>query len=240
VSPDTRQHRGAHPEDRRLFDPRHLPALRAATADLSWLLSRGYPMKSSLKIVGDRYRLDERQRLAVSRAACPDTGVENRMATCLPVEQIQGEHLLVDGFNLLITVEAALGGGVILVCRDGCLRDLSSVHGSYRSVLETNQAIRLVGETLGLLQPASVAWLLDQPISNSGRLAGRIRETAAQQGWPWSVEVVFNPDTVILASDQIAVTSDSNILDGVGRWINLGSHLIRERLPAAWLVDLRE
>jgi hypothetical protein len=135
-------------------------------------------------------------------------------------------------------MEAALSGGVLIRCRDGCLRDMSSVHGSYRSVTETEDAIRLISETLLAAEPASAVWLLDQPVSNSGRLAQRIRELAAARDWPWSVEVVMNPDKVIRASDRIAVTADSNVLDGAARWINLSSHLIESRLPRAWMVDL--
>jgi hypothetical protein len=77
--------------------------------------------------------------------------------------------VLVDGFNRLITIEAALSGGALLLCRDGCLRDLASVHGSYRSVQETDEAIRIAGEVLGDLGPAAVSWLRDSPVSNSVR-----------------------------------------------------------------------
>src|SRR6266404_1471952 len=45
--------------------------------------------------------------------------------------------LLIDGFNLILTLESALGGGVMLVGRDGCYRDMASVHGTYRRVEET-------------------------------------------------------------------------------------------------------
>src|SRR5215475_12882139 len=234
---EDRRHRGAHPKDRRLFDDAFLPALRRSVADLSWLLSRGYPATASLKLVGDHFALKERQRLAVARAACSDQQKESRERTRLPLESINGKDLLIDGFNIIITTEAALSGGVLIRCRDGCVRDMSSVHGSYRTIAETEKAIRLISETLLGAKPASALWLLDQPVSNSGRLAGRIREMAAEHNWPWSVEVVMNPDKVLRASDQIVVTSDSDILDGVKSWINLGRILVTRRFPEARLVD---
>jgi len=237
---EDRRHRGAHPKDRRLFDAALLPALRGAVADLSWLLSRGYPAAASLKLVGDHFGLKERQRLAVARAACSDRQRESRERIRLPLESVRGEDLLIDGFNIIVTTEAALSGGVLIRCRDGCFRDMSSVHGSYRSVAETDEAIRLIGEILFGAEPASALWLLDQPVSNSGRLAQRIREMAAEHNWPWSVEVVMNPDKVLRPSDQIVVTADSNILDGVKGWINLGEMLVTQRLPEAWIVDLRD
>jgi len=234
------RHRGAHPKDQGLFAASQLPALRQAVADLSWLLSRGYAAAASLKLVGDHFALKERQRLAVARAACSDRQRESRERICLPLESIKGQELLIDGFNIIVTTEAALSGGVLIRCRDGCVRDMSSVHGSYRSVAETEDAIRLISETLLAAKPASALWLLDQPVSNSGRLAQRIREMAVEGDWPWSVEVVMNPDKVLRSSDQIVVTSDSNILDGVKGWINLGETLITQSMPEAWILDLRD
>jgi hypothetical protein len=236
--PDHRQHRGAHPQDLQLFAARHLPALRQAVADLSWLLSRDYAVHSALKLVGDRYGLMERQRLAVARAACSDQQQEYRRQSCLAFEQIQGQRIVLDGFNLIITVEAALSGGAIVLCRDGCLRDLSSVHGSYRQVSETEAAICLLSEILLEGAPESALWLLDQPVSNSGRLAHRIRTLAEQNQWPWEVEVVMNPDKTIQESRLIAATSDSNVLDGVEHWVNLTNEWLPRYQSQVWLLDL--
>src|SRR5438309_10764505 len=237
--PDIRKHRGAHPEDRKLFADDQLPALRTAVRELSWLLSRDYSIKGALKLVGDRHALTERQRLAVSRAACSDQSQEQRStATKLPVEAVAGKEIIVDGFNLIITIEAALSGGLLIHCRDGCIRDLSSVHGSYRSVSETDQAIDLIGTALEDLRPKSVAWLLDRPISNSGRLAKRIRDLATENGWNWTVAVVFNPDAEIITSGRIVISSDSHVLGKTDHWINLNRYLLDERLKKFWLIDL--
>jgi hypothetical protein len=238
LSPDRRRHRGAHPEDARLFAPERIEALRTAVSELSWLLGRGYQMKSSLKLVGDRHNLRERQRLAVARAACSDDSRAARLAREVNASEIEGADLIVDGFNLVITLEAALGGGVLVHCRDGCVRDLSSVHGSYRAVEETERAVTLAGEVLSTLRPASVLWLFDSPVSNSGRLAERVRTLADAHGWPWQVRAEFNPDRDIVNSERLAVTSDSNVLDGVAQWLNLSRLVIERRVSNHWLIDL--
>lgn len=151
---------------------------------------------------------------------------------------MSGEKLIVDGFNLIITVEAMLSGGLLMLCRDGCIRDLSSVHGSYRSVNETDAALNLIGASFESLLPSTVVWLLDRPISNSGRLAKRIRDAALEKGWNWSVEVVFNPDAEISASDRIVISSDSQVLERVSRWLNFNRLLIERVLDDSWLIDL--
>jgi len=238
MSPDIRQHRGAHPEDRKLFAEEQLTKLRAAVSELSWLLTRDYGMKGALKLVGDKFSLSERQRLGLSRAACSNQSKAQRASSCISVESLNGEAVIIDGFNLLITVEAALSGGLLILCRDGCVRDLSSVHGSYRSVNETAKAIEVIGNSLVSHQPGSVTWLLDRPISNSGRLAQRIRETAAARNWQWSVDLPFNPDAEMIRADGIVISSDGPLLDRVRRWANLAATLIEKSLADIWLVDL--
>jgi hypothetical protein len=51
-----------------------LPRLREATADLGWLLNRGYALSSAWELVGNRYTLTVRQRMAVNRCVCSDAG----------------------------------------------------------------------------------------------------------------------------------------------------------------------
>src|SRR5215510_5184042 len=97
------RHRGAHPADLKLFAPKNEEILRQAVHDLSWLLSRGYAPTASLKLVGDRFALKERQRLAVARAACSDKQKESRRQTLLPLESVNGQDLLIDGFNIIVT-----------------------------------------------------------------------------------------------------------------------------------------
>ena len=79
MSPDHRQHRGAHPDDNWLFAPEQVAGLRTAAGDLAWLLERGYPSTASLKLVGDHHRLNERQRTALLRATCSDTSRQKRI-----------------------------------------------------------------------------------------------------------------------------------------------------------------
>ena len=109
-----------------------------------------------------------------------------------------------DGYNVLTTIEAALAGGVILAARDGAYRDMASMHGSYRKVAETRPALELLGRTLAALGVSECRWLLDRPVSNSGRLKGIIEELAAARGWPWRVELVPNPD-VLLANPAMGM-----------------------------------
>ncbi len=153
-------------------------------------------------------------------------------------DALAGEPIAIDGYNLLITIESALSGGIILAGRDGCLRDLASLHGTYRTVEETLPAARLIGEHLHALHPASIDWYVDAPVSNSGRLRALLLEESAREGWGWSITLDNNPDKVLAASSAIVVSSDSWVIDHAGRWTNLADALLRERLPGAAIVRM--
>lgn len=236
--PDHRKHRGPHPADRQLFAAEHYPLLREATSDLSWLLSRGYASTSALKIVGDRYDLVARQRVAVARCACSDAAVERRPQHRVRADEVGGCELWIDGYNVLTSLEAALAGGVILHARDGCYRDMASMHGNYRKVQETIPALHLLGELLADWRVTCCRWLLDQPVSNSGRLKTVLQEMAQERGWNWQTVLVPDPDRNLIATDQIVATSDSQILDQAERSLNLARLAIESRVPNAWIVDL--
>jgi hypothetical protein len=237
---DKRMHRGPHPVDSEAFSREAHPRLAAAVHDLSWLLSRGYAPHAAAKLVGDRFALIDRQRLAVQRCACPEESLARRRSREIAAATLRGEPLWVDGLNVLTTVEAALAGGVLLVGRDGCCRDMAGMHGHYKRVAETLPAIRLAGLTLTPLQPSRVVWLLDKPVSNSGRLATWIRAEAAEHGWNWEVELVPDPDPILVESREIVATADSMILDGCQRWFNLARLIVAERAPQARVLDFSE
>jgi len=236
--PDKRTHRGPHPEDAKLFAPGQIPSLKQAVADFSLLLTKGYAEKSSLKLVGDRFRLTGRQRLAVMRSACSDAKLASRKDRQIGTEKLSGKAVAIDGYNILITIEAALSGAPLFLGKDRCLRDLASIHGSYRKVSETIPAIELIAEILKKLDVSEVLWLFDSPVSNSGKLKILARSLAEKNNWPWQVELLFNPDRELCKTEMTVATSDSVILDNCRQWTNLTAEIIKSKIPAASIINL--
>lgn len=238
--PDRRTHRGSHPQDAQLFAAENWPRLREAVSDLSWLLTRGYASTSGVKIVGDRYQLDQRQRIAVGRCACSDQARQRRGLSRVEPALFETQVLAIDGYNVLTSVEAALAGGIILEARDGCFRDIASIHGTWRKVEETVPAVQIVGELLIKLGVRQATWYLDSPVSNSGRLKTLLHKTASEHGWQWQVELVPNPDTILSQTHQLVATADSVILDRCHRWVNLARAAIEQFVPNATVVPLSD
>ncbi|MBN1912112.1 MAG: DUF434 domain-containing protein [Pirellulales bacterium] len=237
--PDRRTHRGPHPGDARLFGPEAVDSLSRAATDLAWLLDRDYPATSSLKLVGDRYRLVARQRTAVARCTCSASQRDARLSRQVEQDALEGRTLWIDGYNVMTTVEAALAGGVILSARDGAYRDMASMHGSYRKVAETLPAVECLGRTLAEFRPASCVWYLDQPVSNSGRLKTILLDAAQAAGWPWQVELVPDPDRILIAAaDALVATADSAVLDACSSWFNLARATVERCVPDATMIEL--
>ena len=229
---DSRKHRGAHPKDPELFAPDKLLILRRAAAELAWLLDRGYAQKPALTLVGARHQLHRRQREALQRIASPKTLSDGRRARRV---EPAGRRVVVDGFNVIINIESALAGGMLLRGCDGWLRNLAKLHGSYRMVEETEQAVSLL--TAALAPAQEVLWLLDRKVSNSGRLASLLRNRGA------TVEPRDAVDNLIAAragpgTGWTAATADSAILDRVETALDLPARVI-ENLPNTWIIDMQ-
>jgi len=232
------RHRGAHPHDVKAFAEEQLPQLIRAVEELSWLLSRGYAMGASNELVGDRYQLTSRQRLAIARVACADEERDKREAKRVALTTLNGKSVVIDGFNLLITIETALGGGAIFRGLDGCCRDLSAVYGSYKIVEETRRAIEAIGMTLERAAVKKALWYFDRPVSNSGRIAKMVRDIAEERGWPFEAELTDRTDALLSRSGDIVISCDSAILERTEQWCNLACSTIEQQLPDVWFIDL--
>jgi len=238
--PDSRTHRGPHPEDAGLFAPAAWPALRQAADDLCWLLSRGYSAPSALKLVGDKHQLTDRQRNAVGRCACSEASRADRESRRAAPQELAGRELWIDGYNVLTTVEVALGGGVLLGASDRTYRDLASMHGTYRKVAETLPALELLGRMNSHFGAAAWMWFLDRPVGNSGRLRAIMQQLAKERGWAWRIELVQNPDTVLAGASEIVATADSVVLDRCQHWFNLAREVIDRGVPGANVVPVAD
>jgi len=176
--------------------------------------------------------------MAIRRASCSDAVLTDRLVRRIAPDRLKGRRLLIDGFNVVTTVESALGGGILFLCRDQTYRDIAGVHGTYRRVIETLPALTLIGRILSSLEVTGAHWLFDRPVSNSGRIRGLVLELARDRGWEWTVDLVDSPDAVLKGSDEVVATADSAILDRCGAWLNLARLVVDGECPGATIVDL--
>jgi len=223
------RNRGKNTGDDVIFgSQKHVDKLKMAVQDMMYLLSRNYAEKASSELVGNRYKLKTRQIQALRGASASEQQIQHRKDKQLEVSDLKNKILYLDGFNVLILMESLLSGAYIFEGADGCFRDLSGVHGTYKRVNQTRTAIGLVAAFFQKAEVQKLIWIFDKPVSNSGRIKKIVLDFAEENKLNWEAELEFNPDKFLAENSEIAVSSDALILDHCPKWFNLIAYLIRE------------
>ncbi len=223
------KNRGKQGRDDYLFGEAFMQRkIKEAVADMSFLLERGYGESSSCELVGNRYKLNKRQQQAIKGMAASNTAVVNRKSKQIHQKELEESTLIIDGFNLIILLESILSNAYVFKGKDGAYRDLSNIHGTYKSVTQTPEAIELLALFFKKNKVSKVIWVFDEPVSNSGRMKSKLNTFSEENNCNWEVVLENNPDKLIAKSKHIAITSDAWILDSVSSWYNVIDDLIPE------------
>ena len=219
--------RGYIPEDNKNFSPEEILSLQKASRHICYLINEGYALKQTTTFVGNHFLLSERQRLAIMRSVATEEQLAGRKCRQIQMDQLAGQEVWIDGFNLIIILEVMLSESILLIGMDGCIRDLAALRGTYRLIPETRQAIRLLFETLQRAEVSKVNILLDEPVSNSGRLKVLIAEIAEGYDMDLDIQIRKDVDRELYGKENV-ITSDSIILDHCKSWVNLAVECMKE------------
>lgn len=229
--------RGFDLNDKRWFSEKELIRLRKAHEEIKWLLDRDYKLESIINFVGSRYQFSTRQRDALKRATCSSANELLRKSKEISINDIKGQSLNIDGFNLIINLEVALSGGTLIIGDDGLVRDLAGLRGTYKLIDKTDITLDYIFNFLKSINIESINIYLDSPVSNSGNLKIKIFEYAEKYNLNTSVELVNNAD-VILEKLNNVVTSDATILDKCISHFNLSKIIIDKYIQDANIISL--
>ena len=218
--------RGFVPEDERNFAPEAIETLKTASRHIAWLLDEGYDLKKASTFVGNHFLLSERQRMAIVRSVASRKQITSRIAKEIPLEGLSGQEVWIDGFNTIITLEVLLSDSLLFECMDGSIRDLASLRGTYRLISETEAAIRMLFETLQKANVSKINVLLDEPVSNSGRLKVLLAEIGEDFSPDLDIQILRDVDRALF-DKSLVITSDSVILDRCKSWTNLLRNCVR-------------
>lgn len=210
--------RGYVPEDDKNFSQTSLEKIRTASRHICYLINEGYDLKQASTFVGNHFLLSERQRLAIVRSVASTEQLNLRKSK--EKTSVDGYEIWVDGFNTIITLEVMLSDSILFDCMDGTIRDLASLRGTYRIIPETEKAVRILLETLVEMNPGAVHILLDEPVSNSGRLKTLIADIGESISFFPDIRIMKCVDKELYEKENV-ITSDSVILDNCKSWVNL-------------------
>jgi hypothetical protein len=130
------------------------------------------------------------------------------------------DEVWIDGFNMVITLEVMLCDSLLFSCMDNTTRDLAALRGTYRIIPETEKAVHIMFNELQDMGVKSVNVLLDEPVSNSGRLKALMADVGECYAFALDIQVIKQVDRKLWEKENV-VTSDSIILDHCKSWVNL-------------------
>ena len=212
--------RGYVPEDEKNFSSAALEKMRIASRHVGFLINEGYDLKQAATFVGNHFLLSERQRLASMRGLATKEQLVERSRK--EVSSVSGRTVYIDGFNIIITLEVLLCDSILFSCMDGTIRDLAALRGTYRIIPETKGAVQLLLKTLQEMDVQAAHILLDEPVSNSGRLKALIAEIGEAYPLGLDIQIQRDVDRALWEQENV-ITTDSVILDHCVSWVNINA-----------------
>jgi len=202
-----------------------------AAEDFRYLLNRGYPRKAALELVGNRYGLTADQRHLLHRGVFAAVDAGRRRSKRISIRDLRQKKLAIDGYNVLITVEATLAGRPLVLGDDGFVRDISGLSGNFRKSQKTGGALQRIFDVLKQGKPQHTLFLFDAPISMSGKLAQEVRERLQNKNLAGDAMAVPVPERILLGFPGVVATSDTAIIDRSQEVLDLAGYLVKKRKP---------
>ncbi len=216
--------RGYVPEDDRNFSKESLTKMRTASRHVLYLINEGYDLKQATTFVGNHFILSERQRLAIARSVSADEQLNARKNK--ETESAEGSEVWIDGFNTIITAEVLLSDSILFEGMDGTIRDLAALRGTYKIISETRVAAEMIFDELSEMKVSAVHILLDEPVSNSGRLKTLLAEIGEKYNLNLDIRIIRDVDRELYKKENV-ITADAIILDNCISWVNLMKRIIK-------------
>ncbi len=219
--------RGYVPEDERNFAPEAIHTMQIASRHVRYLINEGYDLKQASTFVGNHFLLSERQRLAIMRSLATNEQLAGRRDRQVKITDLDDKEVWLDGFNTIITLEVMFSEGILFECMDGTIRDLAALRGTYRLIPETSESVRMMLQALQKARISKATILLDEPVSNSGRLKALIADIGEEFGFEMDIQILRDVDRSLYSRENV-ITSDSVILDHCESWVNLAAEIMKE------------
>ncbi|MEM3066875.1 MAG: DUF434 domain-containing protein [Nitrososphaerota archaeon] len=202
-----------------------------AAEDLRYLLNRGYKRESAVDFVANRYVLDRMARSILYRCISSSECVKRVRERAIDPSELKDDKVAVDGFNVLNTLQSFRDGRLLVLCDDGVVRDVSEVHGEFRSTSTTEELIRLIVKTLKELKVAEVFFYYESQISKSGEISALTRRILQEEGMEGSADTEKSVDSALLRDKRLVISSDSVVIHKADRFFDLAGYIILREKP---------
>ncbi|SFM15986.1 DUF434 domain-containing protein [Methanolobus profundi] len=194
-----------------------------AATDIRYLLERGYRKDSAIRFVCDHHRIPQTERYILARTVCSSATASERKKKKLRCEQLKGRTVLVDGYNVLITLESLLREERTFVADDSFLRDVRGVFRNHSNDIFTSRAVEKMLSFLAVAEVEQADILLDTQMKHSGELASFIRSRMKELSIKGNAGTSKHVDHDLKTCDgkKVVATADGIIIDAVRNVIDI-------------------
>jgi hypothetical protein len=210
--------------------------LQKAAEDFCYLLNRGYPRKAALELVGNRYGLTSDERHHLHRGVFSDVDSKSRRKRKIPIGKVRNRDLAIDGYNILITIEAGLSDRPLILGGDGFIRDISGLSGNFKKTERTEEALQLILDIVMRVKPRKTLFLFDSPISMSGELAQEVRDLLKKENLLGDARAVKVPEKILIGFPGVIATSDTAIIDQSKEVVDLAGDIIVQKIRSKSII----
>ncbi|MGQ9921233.1 MAG: DUF5616 domain-containing protein [Desulfobacca sp.] len=146
----------------------------------------------------------------------------------MKVAGLRGQPLALDGHNVVITLESARRCLPLVAADDGFIRDIGRLSRAYRPSTLTTAVLQEIARYLARHAIGPLTIYYDAPMSRSGELAALTCSIIAAFGLAGSAQAVPVPEPLLLASDGVIASSDTDLIDKCSQVIDIAGEIIRQ------------
>lgn len=198
--------------------------LKEAYLDYKYLLNRGYNRKSALDLVTSRYSLSRKERLLLYRCTHSDDEIK-----AIKSKMQLTNYVMIDGFNVAITIINALDNDEAFICDDGFIRDLGI--GKKKDDERITDILILFSEYCLNLGIFDFSIVLDSQISHSGevmkKLASRKINVKLTKKADKEMLISSNENLTIVSNDFVILERAKKVFDLVGLFLSNYVNLLK-------------
>ncbi len=181
--------------------------------DMLFLLDRGYPQPSALSFVSNHYLLDKREKQILNRIAFSSNEVKQIIQTrIIDPKDLHSNEIYVDGYNQYITFISLTQQDPVVLCRDGCLRDIYSNLHPKKDLKTSFTSLAPFALTFSDLKASSIIFYLDKQWSYSKKHAEIINHTLEENKISGECVVVQNVDRILKKQQSGVIFSHDRII----------------------------
>ncbi len=202
--------------------------------DIRSLLRWGYPKFATISFVATHLQLSVEERYILTRVIMPPDRIISRINKKIACTGIKDRDLLLDGYNVLLSVDSLLKKEPMWFCDDGYIRDTRYYFSKSKQAEDIEESLDLILKFLSEAHPKSTVFLLDAQISRSGELAGLIRRKMNEYGIPGdsrtskTADYELKTEGVNPENRLIVATSDGIVIDSVLQVLDIPACMMEE------------